>query len=186
MTAPRCPHCNATGLKYLAAQEVGLYTIVYCSQCGAIHGVVPQVQKRKVASQATSSPQTSSPPKKQQSPSAKVEPVKSTVAAPVAPKPAQAKLEDHNRPAFLQEIGYADLSKKVPYSPEKMASRMRAAGRGHSTQYMRIAVDEGPPVCLHCKIEMKGLIIPAGYPNKGAKVWVCPNYDNCKQWELAE
>ena len=186
MTTPRCPHCNATGLKYLAAHEVGLYTIVYCSQCGAIHGVVPRVQKPKAAPRGTTSSQTSSPPQKQQSPSIKVETAKARVEELDATKPLPVKPKEPKRSAILEEIGQADLSKKVVYSPEKMASRMRAAGRGHSTQYMRIAVDEGPPVCLDCKIEMKGMTIPAGYPNQGVRIWICPNYAECKQWELAE
>jgi hypothetical protein len=40
--SPRCPYCNATGLKHLAIQEVGPITLVYCGQCGAIHGVLPR------------------------------------------------------------------------------------------------------------------------------------------------
>ena len=42
--SPRCPYCNATGLKHLAIQEVGPITLVYCGQCGAIHGVLPRPQ----------------------------------------------------------------------------------------------------------------------------------------------
>jgi len=48
--SPRCPYCNATGLKHLAIQEVGPITLVYCGQCGAIHGVLPkQAQSPEVA-----------------------------------------------------------------------------------------------------------------------------------------
>lgn len=40
MPAIRCPFCNANGLDQLGAQPTGLFLIVYCKTCGAIHGIV--------------------------------------------------------------------------------------------------------------------------------------------------
>lgn len=157
MTMPRCPYCDAQGLKHLAAKKAGPCLIIYCSQCGAIHGIMPDTKPE--AGQKSVGKQT----------------------------PAAAPAQNHRpKPAFLAELGYIDLSTKEPYSPEKMAARVRAAGRGYGTQYMRIAVDDGPPICLHCQVDMEPETIPVGYPNTGTKVWVCPNYAYCKQWELAE
>lgn len=45
MTTPRCPYCNAQGLKHLEAKPVGAFTVVSCGQCGAIHGIIPKVDK---------------------------------------------------------------------------------------------------------------------------------------------
>jgi hypothetical protein len=157
MAIPHCPYCYVEGLKYLAAKDAGAYSIIYCNQCGAIHGIVPKAQQAKVRQPASTR--------------------KPTECASGQPK---------REPTFLADIGYADLSGKVPYSPEKMAARMRAFGRGHGTQFMRIAVDNGPPVCMQCKVDMQSAVIPDGYPNAGQKIWVCPNYDECRRWELAE
>lgn len=84
----------------------------------------------------------------------------------------------------LNEAGQVDLSKRVPYSPELAAARMRAASGGRSTQYMRIALDDGPPICLTHKVDMVCIAIPAGYKNAGRKIWICPK-KTCDQWELA-
>lgn len=40
---PRCPTCDAQGIKHLANHNLGQYILVYCGQCGAIYGVVPNL-----------------------------------------------------------------------------------------------------------------------------------------------
>lgn len=42
---PRCPYCNASGVDKITAQRLGGALLLYCGQCGAIHGVVPAVPK---------------------------------------------------------------------------------------------------------------------------------------------
>jgi len=164
MVTLRCPHCQAKGMKQLAARKAGPYSIIYCRQCGAIHGVVPDVETLPASRQSQPEPAEDSPD--------------NTNAALVRRQPGE--------PSFLARLGHADLSAKEPYSPEKMAARVRAAGRGHGTSYLRVAVDLGPPLCSRCKVDMQPQTIPAGYPNAGRKVWVCPNFGRCQQWELAE
>lgn len=86
----------------------------------------------------------------------------------------------------LTEIGNADLSTKRPYSPAEIANRMRATGLNRGSHYLQIALDDGPPCCLQHKTEMVSLTIPPGFKNAGCVVWVCPDYPECRQWELAE
>ena len=38
---PRCPHCNAQGVKHITAKTLGNAVIIFCGKCGAIFGVVP-------------------------------------------------------------------------------------------------------------------------------------------------
>ncbi len=164
MQKPRCPHCNALGLNQLAAQKAGAFMVIFCGQCGAIHGIIPQP--------ATDAWSAAPAPAQKQS-------------APITPQP---KADQPLQPVaqYLVELGHADLTQKQPYSPEKMAARLRAAGQGRATPYLRVAIDHGPPVCVTCKTEMSLVVIPAGFPNSGLKVWVCDNYDQCRRWELAE
>lgn len=147
---PRCPFCNAHGLSCLANQPVGAYLIVYCGQCGAIHGIIPS-------------------PKSPGRPRGEKEPRKSQPAKTV-----------------FEIIGRADVTNKQPYSPQKLAERARAASLNRGTMYMQITHDDGPPVCPHHKIDMKQMTVPAGYPNSGLKVWVCPQFEDCKEWELVD
>ena len=149
MTTPRCPYCNAQGLQHLAVHQAELFTLVYCSSCGAIHGVMP--------------PQ----------PTAQPSPAEEQAASPPPER-------------FPEQIGNANLSTKQPYSPERIAATMRAACMTHGSRYLQIAIDDGPPCCSRHKIEMKERIVPVGYRNAGAKVWICPQFEECQQWELAE
>lgn len=154
---PRCPHCNAHGIKHLANHVVGAYMVVFCSKCGAIFGVIPVPQPKK---QATAAPQKTEP---------ETEPnCYTTMAA-----------------AFVAEIGHTDLSQKTPYSPHTIAARLKAAQYGRGTLYRQIAVDDGPPRCLIHHLDMVKIKIPPQYPNGGRLVWVCRE-PGCKEWELAE
>jgi len=170
MPRPRCPYCNAQGLKNITAHNTGPYAVVCCAQCGAIHGVVPVIPTPK-----------KKPEKKQK-----------TVAAEPAPSKKQQTVKKDNKdlliykvPNLLDHVGYADLSQKIPYNPQKMAARMKAAGLNQGTQYMHIASEMGPPICPEHKDDMLNVTIPAEYPNAGATVWVCPQV-GCEEWELAD
>lgn len=155
MVTPRCPYCNTQGLKHLAVYRTGAFAVVYCDQCGAIHGVVPIRSHPVEQKQHSLEPKPETPPD----------------PAPGGP---------------LADIGQADLTDKLPYSPEKMANRLKAAGLGRGTAYLQFAIDEGPPLCLQHRIEMEKITIPPGYKNAGKVFWVCPQYDECQEWELAE
>jgi len=163
MTSPRCPYCNAQGVKNLAHQSVGLYGIVYCRACGAIHGVVPLPPVEKPKGQAVKSE-----------------------SLPHRPAPPKTSLPVMPEPVYLADLGDKDLSEKVPYSPEQMAARLKAAGRVAGSQYLRVAVEDGPPVCLQCQLEMESVQVPAGYRNAGVQLWICPRYEQCRQWEWTE
>ncbi len=163
MTTPRCPYCNAQGIKNLAHQAVELYGIVYCRACGAIHGVVPLPPAQKPETRVV-----------------QPEPL------PHHSAPSDVVIPERQDPVYLVELGNKDLSEKVPYSPEHMAARLRAAGRTAGRQYLRVAVEDGPPVCLQCKMEMEPVRVPTGYQNAGVQLWICPHYEQCRQWEWTE
>ena len=44
---PRCPYCNAQGVQHIAARPLSTAVVIYCSQCGAIFGVVPNQPEPK-------------------------------------------------------------------------------------------------------------------------------------------
>ena len=162
MATPRCPYCNTQGIGHVALQRLELFGLVYCSKCGAIYGVIPL-------------PLT---PKKAESP-------KVTQQEPPAPPPVITTPKPPPT-GSLDEIGNADLSQKAPYDPVQLANRVRAAGASRGSRYLHIAVDDGPPLCTYHKVEMVKTTIPGGYKNAGQEVWLCPDYKNCHQWELAK
>jgi hypothetical protein len=184
MTTPRCPFCNAQGINQIEAKTVGYYGIIYCKQCGAIHGVVPVPAKPATETTGTT---IKVKPQVEVSPGGESDRQKECLkTAPIA---ATAKAVTDTRRAGEPEwveLGFVDLRDKAVYSPEKIAARMRAMGQMQGTQYRRVAIDSGPPICVQCREEMKEVSIPAGYPNEGERIWVCPNYRRCKQWERAE
>jgi len=263
---PRCPTCDAQGIKHLANHNLGQYILVYCGQCGAIYGVVPNLaglQHQHPYPPVTEVPAPAPfklaplpdppPPAPNDAPEEKAQYPDFTVAdlnrivsvyiggrvslaadqlefvyrtlgriddptAPMCPKhkqrlvrltiprglpraddrvwvcPAYADCR-HWRPTadtpaliapeFLAEIGYADLTHKVPYDPAKIAARMKAAGIAQGTQYRRFAIDDGPPACPAHRSDMQRLMVPDGYPNRGRWFWVCLQ-TGCRNWELAE
>jgi len=161
---PRCPFCNTTGLQEIATQQLpNRVVIVYCRQCGAIHGVIPPlIAPVRPNHQETDQPPTPSP----------------------TPSPSTTPKQVTSNP--IDEIGNADLTNKVPYSAERIADAMKSARFSHQTRYLKVAIEDGPPCCTRHKVEMKKITIPKEYMNAGRKVWVCPKYEVCKEWELAE
>lgn len=163
---PRCPSCNTQGLKNLANMNLGRYDLIYCGHCGAIFGVVPNLDKLQAKIAATL-PAAETPP----------DPVESKKAVSVPGNNVKTEL--------LRVIGQADLTGKEPYDPAKMAARMKAAGMGRATQYRHYAIDDGPPTCLTHHSEMQRVQLPAGYRNSGRWFWICTE-PGCQEWELAE
>lgn len=176
MATPHCPHCNAQGVNWVAMQrlssQVGLF---YCNNCGAIYGVAPV--------------QPPSPPKSRIAPAQIVTPPSPVKPPPITdPLPTQSitNLKTSTDGDALELLGNLDLSRKLPYDPEAIANRMRAAGLSQGSRYLHIAIDDGPPCCPQHKTEMVKFTIPAGYKNAGREVWLCPEFASCKQWELAK
>jgi hypothetical protein len=87
---------------------------------------------------------------------------------------------------MLEIIGNADLSDKQPYDPVLLAHQARVAGFNRGSRYIHVAIDDGPPLCPHHKVEMSRATIPDGYKNAGREVWLCPRFNACGQWELAK
>lgn len=64
MSDPRCPYCNTSGAEFIVAQNLATFTLIYCAQCGAIHGVLPLIPaaanpppaKKKVSAPSDSAP----------------------------------------------------------------------------------------------------------------------------------
>lgn len=164
---PRCPHCNAQGIEHLKTRTLKAgVAVVYCGQCGAIYNVINQTLKSEI--------DTKSPPPEPDPPSLQPQP------NPQAPKTTIPKSR-----LIVAEIGQADLSRKIPYSPQKMANRAKAVNINRTSQYRRVMVDDGPPACLRHKQDMIVMTIPQGYKNSGVNVWICPDL-NCDQWELCD
>ena len=169
MVKPRCPHCNAQGLKNLAVQHAGSFAVVYCGQCGAIYGVTPVTQKQKPPPL----------PKKEETPEKTPPPPKSVAIT----EDKQNYIQKPQR--FLDHLYQTDLSKIAPYSPEKLAARAKAARMNPGTMYMRYTLDHGPPQCPKHKTDMQKIVVPPGHPNSDQIIWICSEFD-CREWELAE
>jgi hypothetical protein len=141
-------------------QRFEQFGLVYCRQCGAIFGVVPL------------------PPK--------IETPPTRLAGEIQPQ-SEAEIEPISKPqSVLEVIGNADLSGKIPYDPVIIANRMKAATKGQGSRYLQVAVDDGPPFCPQHKTEMARVTIPPGYTNAGREVWLCAQFNSCRQWELAK
>jgi hypothetical protein len=94
MTSPRCPYCNAQGLKSLAILQAGAFAVIHCDQCGAIHGIVPMPR------QAT----PENPPPKGKN-ADRDHPVEPEITPPAGNDKTLSKSPD-----FIAEISDADLS----------------------------------------------------------------------------
>jgi len=167
MTTPRCPYCNAQGLKSLAILQAGAFAVIYCDQCGAIHGIVPM--PRQAAPER--------PPLKEETP--RDHPIEPEITPPAVADKTLSKSPD-----FIAEISDADLAKKHSYSPERIAAAMRASGINRGTLYRQFITDVGPPFCPQHQVEMQQFAIPGG-KNKYKLIWICPEYE-CREWELVE
>lgn len=164
MTTPHCPHCNAQGLKHLACEPLAAFALIYCKQCGAIYGAVPCPQPP--AGQAATD----------------------RLAADLIPPEYLASPASIARAASaLVQLGNADLSIKQPLNPQRMEAEMRMARMyAPGGRYMRMIFDEGPPLCLTHKVEMREMVIPDGYLNAGRRLWVCPEFEDCQNWSTMD
>lgn len=129
---PRCPYCNAQGVKHLAIEEVGAITLVYCGQCGAIHGLLPKQKPTAVSPEKAMTPE---PP----------------------PKPARA---DPLHFDILAHLSQAELPPAHLYSPDQLAQMARR--NFNPTTQRRIIVTSRQPTCqIHHK-PMQKQTIPSG------------------------
>lgn len=62
----RCGFCNAQGINQLEAQVFGFYSVIFCRQCGAIHGIVPAPPARPDAK--AEAPEPVEPPQQPEPP----------------------------------------------------------------------------------------------------------------------
>lgn len=160
MTGIRCPFCNAQGLDHLQVEGVKSFQVVYCGQCGAIHGVLPlpiEGQKRlsRQAETTLAEPLKQAP---EQPTPAIVEPQKS----PAVTDQSQQAVEPPHHPA------------KKPLTKERIGLMASAVG------FYTMAFD--PPLCPTCKIDMVEEKVPEGHKEAGQSFWKCPNFQTCKQW----
>jgi hypothetical protein len=185
MATPHCPYCQAASPACLALQRFDLFGLVYCKQCGNILGVVtlPSISppKTKIETSAASDPPIERPQKKaealrQAQDETKAEALRQAQEAEPIAKPQ----------SVLEVIGNADLSGKTPYDPVLIANQIRAAGLNRGSRYLQVAIDDGPPFCPQHKTEMARVTIPEGYKNAGRDVWLCAQFNTCRQWELAK
>lgn len=186
---PRCPYCNAQGLNHLALHRLDGFGLVYCGNCGAIYGVVPLSSTDRLSKSTTQSVVPPAPPVEVEKPAVPFEPETKSPPPeiePAAPPIIAAPLASKPPTGALEEVGSTDLSHKLPYDPEAIANRMRVAGTGQGSRFLKVAVDVGPPLCPQHKIEMIQSAIPHGYQNAGREVWLCPHFKSCHQWELAK
>ena len=173
----RCPYCNAFGIEQLQTTSLDSETkVVFCGQCGAIHGVVGAVVKPL--------PQNDSPANVVATavkPTFTPQPLPQKAVTPPPPQPLPQKSPSQLKfQALVEQMGRADLAKKRDEYEDKLEKRAQAVQKG-STHYLQVAYDDGPPHCLNCQVDMKAVTIPQGYLNADCKVWVCPNL--CGEWE---
>lgn len=180
MATPHCPYCQSQSPACLGLQSFAQFGLVYCTHCGAIFGVV-------------SLPSTSPPKAKIETPAATDQRIERpqietpATRSPVAERPQSTQPKPEQKPvSMLEVIGNADLSNKQPYDPVMLANQARSGGFNRGSRYVHVAIDDGPPLCPHHKVEMSRATIPAGYLNTGREVWLCPQFNACGEWELAK
>ncbi|MBN1220152.1 MAG: hypothetical protein JXM69_14590, partial [Anaerolineae bacterium] len=161
MATPRCPYCNAQGLKYLDFRSVGPVSVIFCAQCGAIHGIItlPKPNKNEILEKQIQEP--TSPP----APESKL------------PQPATAP---KTPPGLLALAGNTEIS-LAPISPDDARQRIKMVSMFHGGQkHINVLGETG--ICPTCNCEMVKMVIPDGYENSGQTIYYCPNYDECGQW----
>lgn len=180
MISPRCPYCNAQGVKHIAAKQLGHFSLIFCGQCGAIYGVVPAPASGKqapvekpVAAPAAAPPEAVPPPV--------LPPLK-----PVPPCPEPDGIDPANWQGILERFGNADLPRLNGPTPRQIQMEMKAVFARSGTRYRHIVIDDGPPMCLHHWIEMKKITVPRGYKNTALQLWVCPRHLECRRWAMVE
>lgn len=158
MATPRCPFCNTPGLDRLKIEVVsGQFRVIYCAQCGAIHGILPLGRQP-----AESPPQ----PK----------PAKFFVPAPPPPKAEAPKPAPEQPPTSKPEP-----PKPTPRPAKKGLDKEQIGAMFHvKGMWQAMAFDA--PLCPTCKIEMVEEKVPEGYTEAGQSFWKCPNFNTCKQW----
>lgn len=124
LTAPRCPFCNAQGVSQLEAKTIGFFAVIYCRQCGAIHGVVPKPQDY---------------PK----------PVETPKSEPVAPEPKALpepfdirKIDVEKKPPEIPKPPPAEPKKEQNMTPERARAMMPYYTQPGSTMYKIIRKDD--------------------------------------------
>lgn len=110
----RCPFCNAQGMAQMGAKDAGLFLIVHCKTCGAVHGIVPKPP-------APAQPQINVRPVEHAEPAPEVEP------APVDPAPESVAPEE--QPAEGEEEFYLSPEKarllNMFHSPQVSTNRRK-------------------------------------------------------------
>jgi len=115
---------------------------------------------------------------KSNSPTAKsLEPILS----PLTTKLITSSTLPNDWPQFL-EMAEGDLVAKRQQYEAQLSVRAQQA-RKSSSNYFIVQIDEGPPYCLTCEVNMEEVLIPEGYKNSGQVVWVCPK--QCGNWEAS-
>lgn len=155
MTTPRCPFCNAQGLDLLKVEQTTSFQVVYCGQCGAIHGIWPLV--------AAPTETAKYPP--QVTKTALTEPQKQARAIP-------AQYDDLTVTELEEVVSNFIGRSHITLSAEQIA------------QLFVVADNQAvSPFCSQHKNPMVKLIIPDGLSKDGQSIWICRQYRTCHQWQ---
>lgn len=158
MTTPRCPYCNAQGLSFIKSQKSGPFRVIFCGQCGAIHGVLPAGREPVTKLGHTEAVIKTPPPTPTEAPNHPPRETKTPLAEPPIQAPEQPKAKPPNR-----------------ITKDKVGAMVAGGG------YFALALL--PPLCPKCNIEMEKFTVPEGHQEAGQEFWRCPNFQTCRQWQ---
>ena len=184
---PHCPACKVEGVKHLATKSMGAYLLVYCDQCGAIYGVVPDMSRFRLP--AETKKKTEVPPKAPAvAAPVKPQPAASTpakTATKAAPAPVALKVAREFQPAVMppQHAALTDsdlIRLVVDYTGEKVI--LSPTQLEHMYRNATPPTDRSAPPCEQHQCRTVKMTIPPGVPRAGDVVWACPSFSHCRQW----
>jgi ssDNA-binding Zn-finger/Zn-ribbon topoisomerase 1 len=173
---PRCPYCSAAGLGKVITQKLGeRATVIYCSGCGAIYGILPLASGKSTQSQPAKQPVKSSQVDKTPQ-----EKLPSFVPHLIKPRERIKSNDEYVHSAALTASELALILKHVFNRPIQLTMAQAAYMTSQSTNNVV------SPYCPKHWYRMVKLIIPEGIPNADKLLWACPEFRACGEWEWVD
>jgi hypothetical protein len=88
--------------------------------------------------------------------------------------------------------GVLSLAKAVPAPmvEQSIPTHLRLSASQPSLEPVSTPVKNGktitPPVCRQHHLAMEQKTVPPGHPDAGQRIWICPRFKECHQWEKRE
>ena len=174
---PRCPYCNVTGLKKVSTRKVSSKAVlVYCSNCNAVHGVVPLTFKQPELPPQPEQPELT--PQKAELPQ--------FVPHLIKPKEKIKSNDQYVQSVALTIPQLAYILKHVINRPHHQPVQLTTAQAAYMTSQTKPTTFTRVPYCPHHWQQMIRLIIPKDFLGADKPFWACPEFQSCKHWEWEE